>query len=157
MSGPNSLSNIPSKTTGSSSTGNVAFDPRDIQIDPSKYRIGGFVGDLENNNPTTTTAAGTGAGVQAAAANLPTVNINPSTFRIGGFTGGVNTPMVGDVDQIPPGPAVTTASASTEQDQAREQREARFAELLQSGRLGTIKVGDQPTGKRYTLPVEKPK
>ncbi|KAF8926109.1 hypothetical protein BGZ58_000183 [Dissophora ornata] len=155
MSGPNSLSNInagstappppsivPTPTyavaTGTPNNANLAFDPRDIQIDPSKFRIGGFV-----NEPSSTPAAG---GIALGDVDLMTTAAAPQATNLNLDTN-VN---ANEGEPV----AVAMDEPKTEQEQAREQREARFMELLHSGKLGTPQ-NDRP-GKRFTLPVEKP-
>lgn len=131
MSG-NSLSNNPPTSAGpGSENAPTAFDPRD-QI---QFRVGGFAGDIP--------------------ASLSGFNDVESMTTSGGSVAAA----VGDVDSESSGHAneEKDADGKTEQDIAREQREARFMDQLNSGKLSKPKLQQYRPGKVFTLPVEKPK
>ncbi|KAI7825149.1 hypothetical protein BC939DRAFT_131206 [Gamsiella multidivaricata] len=147
MSAPNSLSNInaggaPSTatSTGSSIPGSNqhVFDPREVNVDPSKFRIGGFTGEPNSQQ----------GEVALGDVDLNDNEMSSNEKRKEGGKGGPSTP---------PSTAASTADEKTEQEQAREQREQTFMAKLHSGALGLPKIEDQRPGKRFTLPVEKPK
>ncbi|KAF9182406.1 hypothetical protein BGZ51_007062 [Haplosporangium sp. Z 767] len=141
---PLNLAATPSVSSGSSSivagaaNGSVIFDPRTVQMDSSQFRIGGFQGRLPE--PMLSTASGS-------------ESASP--------TDGVE----GDVDSIPNAEDTQneelaekpTKTEKTEEEKAKEVREQRFQELLKSGKLGTLTFDDKPPGKRFTMPVERPK
>ncbi|KAF9952794.1 hypothetical protein BGZ72_005922, partial [Mortierella alpina] len=146
MSGQHALSNFNPTTTAASAPGaasasgggaastnnNVIFDPRSLQVDPTQYRVGGFQGGLPGESILT------GSGT----ASVPTEGAE------------------GDVDSISAAAAANdeaTVTEKTEEEKAREQREQRFKELLHSGALGTPSLDERPPGKRFTMPVERPK
>ncbi|KAG0209017.1 hypothetical protein BGX28_000201 [Mortierella sp. GBA30] len=120
-------SSVVAGNTGASND-TVIFDPR-LHADPSQFRIGGFQGTLPSGPMLTTRDDDSTA---------------PSTA------------VEGDVDSIPSNEQ-PTQTEKTEEDKARELREQRFQALLNSGALGTPTIDDHPPGKRFTMPVEKPK
>jgi hypothetical protein len=129
MSG-NSLSNNPPTSSGSGSDKAPAFDPRD-QI---QFRVGGFSGDIPSG--------------------LTGFNDVESLAR-----GGGSVAAVGDVDSESGGHAneEKDADGKTEQDRAREEREAKFMDQVNSGRFAKPQLEQYRPGKVFTLPVEKPK
>ncbi|KAF9575901.1 hypothetical protein EC968_001284 [Mortierella alpina] len=146
MSGQHALSNFNPTTTVAGSAGasgggaapnnnnnNVIFDPRTLQVDPTQFRVGGFQGALPSGSILT------GSGSES----VPTDGAE------------------GDVDSNLVAAAVieeeATATEKTEEEKAREKREQRFKELLNSGALGTPSLDERPPGKRFTMPVERPK
>ncbi|KAF9289525.1 hypothetical protein BGZ68_009215 [Mortierella alpina] len=158
MSGQHALSNINPTTTAAGTAGagsipamaagasgggaasnnnnnnnnNVIFDPRSLQVDPTQFRVGGFQGVLPGGSILT------GSGSES----VPTEGAE------------------GDVDSNSAAAAVNdevTATEKTEEEKAREKREQRFKELLDSGALGTPSLDERPPGKRFTMPVERPK
>ncbi|KAF9939102.1 hypothetical protein BGZ67_009982 [Mortierella alpina] len=111
---------------------NVIFDPRALQVDPTQFRVGGFQGALPGGSILT------GIGSES----VPTEGAE------------------GDVDSNSDPAAVNgdaSATEKTEEEKAREKREQRFKELLDSGALGTPSLDERPPGKRFTMPVERPK
>ncbi|KAF9986779.1 hypothetical protein BGZ75_001448 [Mortierella antarctica] len=145
MSGQHALSNFNPTTTAAGSAGasgggaasnnnnnNVIFDPRALQVDPTQFRVGGFQGALPGGSILT------GIGSES----VPTEGAE------------------GDVDSNSDPAAVNgdaSATEKTEEEKAREKREQRFKELLDSGALGTPSLDERPPGKRFTMPVERPK
>ncbi|KAG0248690.1 hypothetical protein BG011_010017 [Mortierella polycephala] len=133
-----SVSSASSSIVASTPNGSVVFDPRTVQMDSNQFRIGGFRGGLPE--PMLSTASGS-------------ESASP--------TDGVE----GDVDSIPNAEGTQnekqaeepTKTEKTEEEKAKEEREKRFQELLRSGKLGTLTFDDTPPGKRFTMPVERPK
>ncbi|KAF9102223.1 hypothetical protein BGX27_011119 [Mortierella sp. AM989] len=103
--------------------------------DQAKFRVGGFQTDQANNQEAVQGTFDLGAN--------PTLNENSNANVNGGPTG-------------TPSTAASTADEKSEQDQAREQRERRFKELVDSGIINLDQKDVKP-GRQYTMPVVKPK
>ncbi|CAO3571462.1 unnamed protein product [Mortierella alpina] len=143
MSEQHALSNFNPTTAGSAgvsgggaasnnNNNNVIFDPRALQVDPTQFRVGGFQGTL----PTGSILTGSGSESVATEGAEGDVNANSAAAAVN--------------DEA-------TATEKTEEDLAREKREQRFKELLDSGALGTPSLDERPPGKKFTMPVERPK
>ncbi|KAG0285431.1 hypothetical protein BGZ96_010314 [Linnemannia gamsii] len=129
--------NAPNTNTNNNANANAEqlFDARNVN--PNKFRIGGFHGSIPTGNFLSNSGASSG---------------DPATSV-----------AEGDVD----GPTPTTQQSGQQEheedegelsddEKVRRERQRQWAALVASGEIEPSKLNIRP-GQRYTLPVEKPK
>ncbi|KAF9897345.1 hypothetical protein BX616_005758, partial [Lobosporangium transversale] len=159
MSNPTSLSNInptststpsvaggiPASGTSGSEASGITFDPRELHVDYSQFRIGGFLG----NGPVSSDGSNNNNNRGQVSGDVDDLNLNEASNSDSDSNSNGN-------PSASPLKATSTANEKSEQEVAREQRQARFMELLQSGKINVPREEDPFPGRKYTMPVERP-
>ncbi|KAF8924645.1 hypothetical protein BGZ47_003795 [Haplosporangium gracile] len=132
---PANNANANSNSNANAVGGEQLFDARNVN--PNRFRIGGFQGELPTGNFLSSTGTSSGNPIASVAE--------------------------GDVD----GPTSTTQQTGqgkqeedegelSDDEKVRRERQRQWAALVASGEIEPAKLNIRP-GQRYTLPVEKPK
>ncbi|KAI1311862.1 hypothetical protein EDD11_003300, partial [Mortierella claussenii] len=150
INGPAQAAGVPGTGVADGSAAGAQFDPRELNIDPTKFRVGGFVGepvDSQSKVPTDGIVGDVDFSSPFDSNPSPHSNSNANAHDVHPPQSSFGVPST----------AESTSDAKSDEEQAKEQSRQKFIEMLHSGQLGIPSEADQHPGRKYTLPVEKPK